>query len=184
MRARDPDGEGFVARGGVRIFYEVFGDEPGRTTILLAPTWSIVRSRMWKAQVPYLARHLRVVTFDGRGTGRSDRPTAGDAYTHLEFAADTLAVLDATKTDQAVIAGFSCGALWSLQVAADHPERVLGIVAIAPAVPLAPMLPERTVHPFDERLGHPRRMGQVQQVPLARRWLRRFPPVLLRRDAP
>lgn len=153
MRARNPDREGFVTRDRVRIFYETFGDAPGKTTILLTPTWSIVDSRMWKAQVPYLARHFRVVTFDGRGSGRSDRPTESAAYSHLEFAADTLAVLDATGTRQAVLVGFSCGALWSVQVAADQPDRVLGLVAIGPAVPLAPDLPERVVHPFSARLG-------------------------------
>ena len=42
--------------------------------MLLLPTWSIVHSRHWKMQVPYLARHCRVLTFDGRGNGRSDRP--------------------------------------------------------------------------------------------------------------
>src|SRR6202030_2964629 len=55
MRARYPDQEGFVERDGVKIFYEVFGT--GEPTVLLLPTWSIVHSRIWKAQVPYLARH-------------------------------------------------------------------------------------------------------------------------------
>ena len=71
-RARYPDQEGYVERDGVRVFYEVYGD--GEPTILLLPTWSIIHSRHWKAQIPYLARHFRVVTFDGRGNGRSDRP--------------------------------------------------------------------------------------------------------------
>ena len=44
----------------------------------------------------YLARHYRVVSFDGRGNGRSDRPSGSTAYSYLEFAADALAVLDAT----------------------------------------------------------------------------------------
>ena len=71
-RARYPDVEGYVERDDVRIFYEVYGD--GDPTILLLPTWSIIHSRHWKAQIPYLARHFRVVTFDGRGNGKSDRP--------------------------------------------------------------------------------------------------------------
>ncbi len=45
----------------------------------------------------------------------------------------------------------SCGALWGTILAADHPERVDGIVYIAPAVRLAPGHPERDV-PFDEPL--------------------------------
>ena len=67
MRARYPDQEGFVERDGVKIFYEVFG--AGEPTVLLLPPWSIVHSRIWKAQVPFLARHCRVITFDGRGNG-------------------------------------------------------------------------------------------------------------------
>ncbi len=77
-RARAPDVVGVVERDGVRLAYEVAGDGP--TTVLLMPTWSIVHSRVWKAQVGYLARHHRVVTFDGRGCGRSDRPAGAAAY--------------------------------------------------------------------------------------------------------
>jgi hypothetical protein len=65
MRARQPDRDGYVERDGVRVFYEVFGE--GERAIVLLPTWSIVHARHWKAQVPYLSRHFRVVTFDGRG---------------------------------------------------------------------------------------------------------------------
>ena len=71
-RARYPDESGYVERDGVRLHYEVYGT--GEPTVLLLPTWSIIHSRHWKMQIPYLARHCRVVTFDGRGNGRSDRP--------------------------------------------------------------------------------------------------------------
>ena len=71
-RARYPDQTGFVERDGVRVFWEAYGT--GDQTILLLPTWEIVHSRIWKGQIPYLARRFRVVTFDPRGNGRSDRP--------------------------------------------------------------------------------------------------------------
>ena len=74
-RARYPDESGYAERGGVKLHYEVYGS--GGPAILLLPTWSIVHSRHWKMQIPYLARHGRVVTFDGRGNGRSDRPEVG-----------------------------------------------------------------------------------------------------------
>ena len=115
----------------MRLYYEVYGS--GEPTVLLLPTWSIVHSRHWKMQIPYLARHCRVVTFDGRGNGRSDRPAAG--YDEREFAADALAVMDATATEQAVIVSLSLGAQRGLLLAAEHPERVTGAVFIGPSLP-------------------------------------------------
>jgi pimeloyl-ACP methyl ester carboxylesterase/predicted glycosyltransferase len=148
-RARYPDTEAFVERDGVRVFYEVYGD--GDRTAVLLPTWSLVHSRTWKAQIPYLARHMRVVTFDGRGNGRSDRPDGVAPYLESEFVADTLAVMDAAGVERATLVSLSCGALWGTIVAADHPERVDGLIYIGPAVGLAPGHPERDV-PFDDEL--------------------------------
>ena len=142
-RARYPDQEGYIERDDVRVFYEVYGT--GEPTILLLPTWSIVHSRHWKAQIAYLARHFRVVTFDGRGNGRSDRPRGVAPFLAHEFAADALAVMDATDTAQAVLCGLSCAAGWTTLLAADHPERVLAAIYIGPAVPLAPGHPERAI---------------------------------------
>jgi pimeloyl-ACP methyl ester carboxylesterase/predicted glycosyltransferase len=148
-RARYPDRDGYVERDGVRIFYEVYGT--GDPTILLLPTWSIIHSRHWKGQIPYLARHARVVTFDGRGNGRTDRPDTVDAYAEREFAADALAVMDATGTDGAVLVGVSAGVLWGMLLAAEHPERVAGAVFIDPAAPFGKHL-ARVKTPFDEPL--------------------------------
>jgi pimeloyl-ACP methyl ester carboxylesterase/predicted glycosyltransferase len=140
-RARYPDVDGHVERDAVRVAYEVYGD--GEPTVLLLPAWSIVHSRFWKAQIPYLARHFRVVTFDGRGNGRSDRPAGAEAYSIDEFAADALAVLEATGTERATLIALSRGALWGTVLAADHPERVDGVVYIAPAVTLTSQRTER-----------------------------------------
>jgi len=149
-RARYPDEEGYVERDGVRLFYEVYGS--GEPTVLLLPTWSIVHSRVWKMQIPYLARHCRVLTFDGRGNGRSDRPHQPEAYEETEFAADALAVMDATGTERAVLVSLSRGAERSLLLGADQPERVEGMVFIAPALPLPPV-PHRAqaAQEFNER---------------------------------
>jgi pimeloyl-ACP methyl ester carboxylesterase/predicted glycosyltransferase len=149
-RARYPDEEGFVERDGVRIFWERYGD--GEPTVMLLPTWSIVHSRHWKLQIPYLARHFRVVTFDGRGNGRSDRPLGADAYRTDEFAADAVAVMGATNTPSATLLGVSCGALWATIIAADHPERVDAVAYICPAVGLAPGNPDREKYAFDDQL--------------------------------
>ena len=150
MRARQPDHSGYVDRGGVRLHYETFGE--GGPAILFLPTWSIVHSRVWKAQVPYFARHFRVLTFDGRGNGRSDRPRDPGAYRAEEFAADALAVMDETGTDRAVLVSLSLGSIRALHLAAGHPDRVLGSAFIAPSGAFAPQSSDRTVHRFDEPL--------------------------------
>jgi pimeloyl-ACP methyl ester carboxylesterase/predicted glycosyltransferase len=151
MRACQPVADGYVERDGVKVHYELFG--AGEPTVLLLPTWSIIHSRHWKMQVPYLARHCRVLTFDGRGNGRSDRPTEPEAYAESEFAADALAVMDATGTDRAVIVGFSMGAHRGLLLAANHPERVQAAVFIGPNYPGGGQpVAERTVYSWEEEL--------------------------------
>jgi pimeloyl-ACP methyl ester carboxylesterase len=153
MRARYPDCDGIVVRDGVEIHYERYG--LGWPAILLLPTWSLVHSRHWKMQVPYLARHFTVVCFDGRGSGRSGRPADAGAYSDAAFASDALAVMDSAGIDSAVLVSVSCGALWSLQLCAEHPGRVLGAVFIAPTAPLVPPPAERQVQRFSQVFNGP-----------------------------
>jgi pimeloyl-ACP methyl ester carboxylesterase/predicted glycosyltransferase len=132
--ARVPDERGFVERDGVRVHWEAYGDSG--TAILLMPTWSVIHSRHWKAQIPYLARHFRVVVYDGRGNGLSDRPSTPSAYAAEEFVADGVAVLDAAGVNSACVAGLSMGGFRALLLASAHPERVDGVFVIGPTVPL------------------------------------------------
>jgi pimeloyl-ACP methyl ester carboxylesterase len=164
-----PDATGFVERGGVRIAWESFGS--GEPTILFVPTWSIVHSRVWKLQVPYFARRHRVITFDPRGNGLSDRPTTVDGYAEAEFARDILDVLDATGTERAVLVSLSLGAQRSLLVAAEHPERVAGAVFIGPSLRLADPDPRRTAVPFDEDVGIDEGWARYNR----HSWLRDYP---------
>ena len=134
MRAREPDRAGYAVRSGVRLYYEVHGNGP--ITVLLLPTWSIVHSRIWKLQVPYLARHAQVVVYDARGNGRSDRPAGPSAYDDAELVADALAVLDAVGVGDAVVVGLSMGARVLLGLAADHPGRVRGAMFVGSHIEL------------------------------------------------
>jgi len=119
MRARDPDRDGFADHDGTRVFYEVYG--AGEPTLVLVASNPIVDSRQWKAQVPYLSRHYRVVSFDGRGNGRSDRPEAPEAYTEEAYLVELAAVLDATGSDRVVLVGLCHDGVWrSLRFAADR----------------------------------------------------------------
>lgn len=150
MRARQPDQHGYTVRDGVRLHWEVYGE--GDRTVLLLPTWSIIHSRHWKFQIPYLARHCRVLVMDGRGNGLSDRPADAEAYADEEFVADALAVMDDTGTDRAALVALSAGSRWALLLASHHPERVTSIVCIGPAVPLPAWGPIRqaATSVFDE----------------------------------
>jgi pimeloyl-ACP methyl ester carboxylesterase len=147
MRPREPDAEGYVDQGGVKLHYEVFGD--GEPTLLLMPTWTIIHARFWKAQVPYLARHFRVVTYDGPGNGRSDRPLDAAPYHYEAQGRSALAVLDATGTGRAVPVSLSMASQWALWLMARRPERVAGSVFIGPSLALAPGHQGRE-QPFEE----------------------------------
>src|SRR5437016_12563741 len=118
-----------MADVGEKLHEELSG--PVGPPDLALPTSSIVHSRHWKMQIPYLARHCRVLTFDGRGNGRSDRPAS--RYEEREFAADALAVTDATVTERAMLVSLSLGAQRALLLAAEPPERVGGAVFICPS---------------------------------------------------
>jgi len=155
VRARDPEVTDIVASSdGVRIAYEVFGS--GGLTIVLLPSAPIVHSGQWKGQLPYLSRHWRVVTFDGRGNGRSDRPSGVEAYEDDRFVDDLVAVMDATGTERAVLVGLCTDGVWrSIRLAATCPQRVLGIVAFSVGVPrLTPAQPHyvAAAATFDQEL--------------------------------
>jgi pimeloyl-ACP methyl ester carboxylesterase len=150
-RARYPDECGRAKRDGVQIYYEAYGN--GEPTILFLPAWEIVHSRAWKCQIPYFARHGRVVTFDRRGNGRSDRPLDIGAYGRRATVGDTLAVLDKAGVERAAVLSW-CGAGDDLALAAEHPDRVAGLVLIAPDLLLtADPAEEEGPWPFNEEPG-------------------------------
>lgn len=142
------DVDGFVRRDGVGIYYQVYGSGPA--TILVLPPWSVLDSAHGRFQLIDLSRHYRVVTFDPRGNGRSDRPVGAAAYAGHEFVLDAVAVLDATGTDRAVVVACSLATHWLLQLAADHPHRVLGAIASGTNLPLAPGHDRPEAGPFLE----------------------------------
>ena len=147
MRALEPVRSGFVDRDGVAIHYEVYGD--GTPTVYLLMPDTIVQSRAWKAQVPFLARFFRVVVSDPRGNGGSDTPATAAGFADRLQIDDAWAVLDAIGADRAVLVGLCTGAGHVVLMAAEAPERVLGICAINPGLQLSPPLPHKVAYDFD-----------------------------------
>ena len=136
MRAKLPSKDGFVERDGVRIHYEVYGQ--GRQTMVFLPPWSILHSRVYKAQLPYFSERFRCIAFDARGNGQSDRPDDVAAYSLANCVADALAVMDATEAGQAIVVGLSSGGLLACVLAAHHPERVKAVILAGTAAIIGP----------------------------------------------
>ena len=90
------------------------------------------------------------------------------ATTEREFAADALAVMDATATERAVLVSLSLGAQRALLLAAEHPERVdgRGLHRARPS-PLGEPLAGRDVVPLGRGARHRRGLGEVQPPLLA-----------------
>jgi pimeloyl-ACP methyl ester carboxylesterase len=173
-RAVEPTETGYVEREGVRTYYEVHGDGP--ETIVMLPTWTIFHSRLWKPQIPYLSRRYRVVSFDGRGGGRSDKPARPEDYAVEQIARDALAVMDATGTDSAALIGASRSAQWALWLATERPERVRALALFCPFFPAS----ARSVHM--RLLLNPRLNGLVMRpLPAYPGWLK-FNPNYMTRD--
>jgi pimeloyl-ACP methyl ester carboxylesterase/predicted glycosyltransferase len=133
MRALTPQHDGFVDIEGVRTHYEVYGD--GATTLLLAPPSPICHSRGWKAQIPYLGRHFKTITFDGRGSGLSDRPKTPEEYAGHLYVADAMAILDELGVDRSIVVSHCHSGLWALLMLTSQPDRFDAWVAISPGVP-------------------------------------------------
>lgn len=77
---------------------------------------------------PELAKHARLVLYDLRGHGRSEQPPTG--YTGEDMAADLAAIVEALGEERVFIVGHSFGGYVALRYAANHPERVRGLVLL------------------------------------------------------
>jgi pimeloyl-ACP methyl ester carboxylesterase len=154
MRAKLPDSEGFVTRDGVKLAYEVYGD--GADTMLFIPPWSIVHSRIYKAQLPYFSERFRCIAYDGRGNGKSDRPDDVAAYSLDSYLADALAVMDTLDARQAILVGLSFGGLLASILAAHHPERVRAAILAGTVSTIGPAHASRFAPSFfnAERNSH------------------------------
>ena len=106
-----------------------------------------------------------MLAFDGRGNGRSDRPLTAEAYDDAEFAADALAVLEATGTDRTVLVGCR-GVRWAVELATDRRTGPPGGADRPGHRLVAPPHPRRVFLRRGAR--HRRGLGQVQPPLLAR----------------
>lgn len=120
----------YAQSGAVNIAYQVTGAGP--IDLVLAPgtvshlTYVWQRDGVMPPMVERLSRFARLIRFDKRGTGMSDRAT--DIPTLEERADDIRAVMDAAGSEQAVILGASEGGSMACMFAAIHPERTRSLI--------------------------------------------------------
>ena len=119
----------YATSGELSIAYQVIGD--GDIDVVFVPGYVSHVELMWEPNparplVEAVARYARVIAFDKRGTGLSDRSLG--AGTLEERMDDVRAVMDAAGVERAVLLGISEGGPMSLLFAATYPERVRSLV--------------------------------------------------------
>ena len=122
---------------GVHIAYQVFGDGPHDLMIHLP--WisnvdAVWEMEEWATILDAFGRHARVILFDRRGLGASDRPTSHDVMAIEQGIEDIRAVLGAVGSERPALLGYEAGGTVMLLFAASHPGRVSALGLVAPHV--------------------------------------------------
>lgn len=107
------------------LAYQVQGE--GKPILLIHSPG--VDSREWKYVVPQLARSHKVITFDGRGTGRSPAP-----HKPIHLVEDIRALLEHLEIKKATLVGHSMGGQGATEFALTYPSMVDRLVLIAPSL--------------------------------------------------
>jgi len=127
-----PDTHYALSTGDVHIAYQVLGDQP--RDLVLVPGWIFNLEIVWEQPafesfMKRLLRNFRVIMFDKRGTGLSDRDAVNSTLD--ERMDDVRAVMDAASSSKAAVMGWSEGANIAGLFAATYPERVEGLILYA-----------------------------------------------------
>ncbi len=115
-----------LTANGVDLYYELHGEGP---EVLVLNNGVIANTTSWANQLPALAPHFRVLLYDMRGQGQSQKWAEGDAdYTWQAHADDLAALLDELRIGAAHIGGISYGGELTLTFALRYPDRCKKLV--------------------------------------------------------
>jgi pimeloyl-ACP methyl ester carboxylesterase len=103
---------------GIKVNYQVTGQ--GYPMVLIMGLGAALNA--WKIQVDYFKRYFRVIVFDNRGVGKSDKPEG--IYIPRVMAEDTAGLMEYLGIDKAHILGFSMGGAIAQEIAINFPEKV------------------------------------------------------------
>jgi len=108
--------------GDINIYYEIHGE--GEPLLMINGLGGNMTS--WFRILPLLSQEHRVIAFDNRGAGRTDKPDI--PYTMEMMADDIAGLLDAIGIDAAHIFGISLGGMIALNFALLHPQRIISLI--------------------------------------------------------
>ncbi|HLM85246.1 MAG TPA: adenylate/guanylate cyclase domain-containing protein [Solirubrobacteraceae bacterium] len=117
---------------GASIAYQVIGE--GALDMLFVTGWLTQLEQLWEAPanrrfLERLTAFGRLILFDSRGTGLSERVLS--TYTVEQEARDALAVLDAAGSERAALFTYAQGGLVGATLAAEHPQRIGALIMYA-----------------------------------------------------
>ena len=121
----------YAKSGDVHIAYQVVGEGPVDLVLVQGWVWNVElfwEDPPWSAFCERLASFSRLILFDKRGTGLSDRVSVREMPTLEERMDDVRAVMDAVGSESAFVLGISEGGPMSVLFAASHPDRTRGLV--------------------------------------------------------
>ncbi|MFX1496981.1 MAG: alpha/beta fold hydrolase [Promethearchaeota archaeon] len=117
--------EKYAQIGNIKLCYEILGKEDAYPVLLIHGFG--VKKEVWMCQVDELSKHFKVIRFDNRGSGKSNRP----AGTTMEiFADDTANLLDNLKISKTHVIGWSLGGMIAQNFVLKYPEKVAKLVLI------------------------------------------------------
>jgi pimeloyl-ACP methyl ester carboxylesterase len=128
-----------IQSNGINLYYEIHGE--GQPLVLIHGLGSSTRD--WEYQVQEFSKAYKVITFDLRGHGQSDKPAG--PYSMSMFAADTIGLLRGLGIDRAHVVGLSLGGGVAFQLAVDAPQMLKTLTIVNST-------PELIVRSFKDRL--------------------------------
>jgi pimeloyl-ACP methyl ester carboxylesterase len=110
---------------GTRISYKIEGE--GEPLVMIM---GFTASRIgWLPQRRFFRKYYRVITFDNRGAGKSDKPPG--PYSTMMMAEDTVKIMDVLGIEKAHVMGLSMGGMIAQELAINYPQRIMKLVLAA-----------------------------------------------------
>ncbi len=140
-----------IKANGIELYYEIHGN--GEPLVLIGGLGADIF--LWFRQTPELCKHFKVIVFDNRGAGESDKPEV--PYTMPMFAADTAGLLQALGISRAHVMGASLGGFIAQEFVLTYPEMVNRLVLAATSFggPHSVPTPKETFAAMLNRTGNP-----------------------------